>query len=73
MGLPDSMWPSTKRHAEAKQTPVATLLFWRGYNNSGVYVIAVSTAFDSLMAIKKLVFDDGIMTRSFLRDRLWSS
>jgi len=32
------------------------------YNNSGVYVIAVATAFDSLMAIKKLVFDEKVMT-----------
>lgn len=32
------------------------------YNNSGLYVIALATAFDSLMAIKKLVFDDKVMT-----------
>jgi len=32
------------------------------YNNSGLYVIALATAFDSLMAIKKLVFDDQVMT-----------
>lgn len=32
------------------------------YNNSGLYVIGLATAFDSLMAIKKLVFDDKVMT-----------
>ena len=32
------------------------------YNNSGLYIIALATAFDSLMAIKKLVFDDNVMT-----------
>jgi len=32
------------------------------YNNSGLYVVAVATAADSLMAIKKLVFDDEVMT-----------
>lgn len=32
------------------------------YNNSGLYVIALATAFDSLMAIKKLIFDDKVMT-----------
>lgn len=32
------------------------------YNNSGLYIIAVATAADSLMAIKKLIFDDKVMT-----------
>jgi len=32
------------------------------YNNSGMYVVALATAADSLMAIKKLVYDDGALT-----------
>ncbi|MEE8398286.1 MAG: pyruvate formate lyase family protein, partial [Desulfobacterales bacterium] len=32
------------------------------YNNSGVYIQGPATAFDSLMAIKKLVFDDKVFT-----------
>jgi len=32
------------------------------YNNSGMYVVALATAADSLMAIKKLVFDDRVLT-----------
>lgn len=32
------------------------------YNNAGIWVVGNATAFDSLMAIKKVIFDEKIMT-----------
>lgn len=43
------------------------------YNNTSINVLGVATAVDSLLAIKKLVFDDKTMTLSELTDLLKSN